>query len=304
MRQERFGCQSVSRNFAYCLAPDPDPQILSITNMINSLPEKSRHNLGCCIDQHGDDTVRLARFMEWVRTQTEPANLAAHGNGFAGAGATILGGRSNSFMAALQQYQHALVKLNQYTRVGRGPAATRAQLRQKVHVAYEKLNKYFQQEMQRFAPAPDFGRNKGTAITGSGRGITLAERHKGRGIRIADVHEGRAVTRFSQNLDYAGKGIIAVDLGLRANKVYQSYQDNDEWEREIAVQIGGVAGAASAGFLTGRAAAITMARIALAATPWGWALMIGSAVAVGAYAAYQADQKGQDFVARRWDKWF
>lgn len=125
----------------------------------------------------------------------------------------------------------------------------------------------------------------------------------GAGIRIADVHEGRAVTRFSQSLNYAGKGIIAVDLGLRTNKVYQTYQDNGEWEREIAVQTGGLAGATGAGYVTGRAVALTMTRIALAATPWGWAIMIGSSIVIGAVAAYQMDEQGKKITSRAWDRW-
>ena len=298
IRQAQIGCQSVLRDFAYCLAPEPGPQDLAITSMLNNLSEPSRNNLGCCIDQHGNDTVRLALFIEWVQSQLNADN-ASNTNSTAGIGATILGARSDSFMTALRQYQDALIKLNEYSRVGRGPAATRAKLKQNVKSAYERLNKYFQQEIQRLAPAKDFGRNKGTAITGADRGITLAERHKGRGIRIADMHEGRAVSRLSQSMTYAGRGIIAVDIGFRANKVHQKYQEDGAWGREIAVQTGGFGGATLTGVATGRVVAMTMVRVALAATPWGWALMIGSAVAVGAYAAYQADQTAQEFVGRQ-----
>ncbi|WP_328184499.1 hypothetical protein [Marinobacter sp. OP 3.4] len=299
-RQAMFGCQSVSKDYAYCLAIDPSPQDQAVSNMLNSLPEKSRQRLGCCVDQHGQDTVRLALFVEWVQSQLNPDN-ASSTNSAAGMGATILGARTNSFMNALSQYQDALVKLNEFSRVGRGPAQTKTQLRQNVQSAYERLNRYFQQELQRLAPGSDFGKNKGTAITGADRGVTLAERHKGRGIHVADMHEGQAVSRFSQGLQYAGRGIIVADVGFRANKVYQSYRNEEEWERELVAQTGGLAGATSAGFVTGKTVAMTMARVALAATPWGWALMIGSAVAVGAYAAYQADERGQNLFGRIYD---
>ncbi len=297
-----MGCQSVSRNVAYCLAPEPAPQDLAITTMLNNLPERARDNLACCIDQHGDDTLRLALFMDWVQQQVNLDNVNTT-NGIAGIGATILGNRTNSFMAALQQYQGALIKLNQFSRVGRGPAATKMQLRKKVKISYEQLNRYFQQELHRLAPASHFGKNRGTAITGADRGITLAERHKGRGIHIADIHEGQAVSRFSRNVSYAGRGIIAVDLGFRGHRVYQTYQENGEWERELAVQTGGFAGASGAGFITGRTVALTMARVALAATPWGWAFMIGSSIAIGAIAAYQLDERAQSVASRAWDRW-
>jgi hypothetical protein len=303
IHKAQFGRQCVSREFAYCLALEPGPRDLAITSMLNNLSEHSRRNLGCCIDQHGGDMIRLALFVEWVQEQLNADN-ASNSNSIAGAGATILGARSDSFMTALKQYQHALIKLNEFSRVGRGPAATRAQLRQGVRSAHERLNKYFQQEIQRLAPPRDFGRNKGTAITGADRGIRLAERHKGRGIRIADMHEGRAVSRFSQSMTYAGRGLIAVDIGFRANKVHQKYQSNGEWEREIAVQTGGFGGAALTGLATGRVVAITMARVALAATPWGWALMIGSSIAIGAYAAAQADQKLQRWTGQAYDYLF
>lgn len=299
-RQAMFGCQSVAKDYAYCLAVDPSPQDQAISNMLNSLPENSRQRLGCCVDQHGQDTVRLALFIDWVQSQLNPDN-ASITNSTAGIGATILGARTNSFMNALNQYQDALVKLNEFSRVGRGPAQTKAKLRLNVRASYERLNHYFQQELQRLAPASDFGRNKGTAITGADRGVTLAERHKGRGIHVADMHEGQAVSRFSQGLQYAGRGIIVADVGFRANKVYQSYQNEEEWERELVAQTGGLAGATTAGFITGKTVAITMARVALAATPWGWALMIGSAVAIGAYAAYQADERGQNLFGQIYD---
>lgn len=299
-RQAMFGCQPVSKDYAYCLAVEPSPQELAITNMLNCLPEKSRQRLGCCVDQYGQDTVRLALFVEWVQNQLNP-DTASGANSAAGIGATILGARTDSFMNALGQYQDALVKLNEFSRAGKGSAATRAQLKQNVHSAYERLNRYFQQELQRLTPASDFGRNKGTAITGAERGVTLAERHKGRGIHVADMHEGQAVSRFSQGLQYAGRGIIVADVGFRTSKVYQSYRNEEEWERELVAQTGGLAGATSAGFITGKAVAVTMARVALAATPWGWALMVGSAVAVGAYAAYQADERSQNLFGRVYD---
>ncbi|UZD67458.1 hypothetical protein [Marinobacter sp. AN1] len=299
-RRVMFGCQSVAKDYAYCLAVDPNPQDLAISNMLNSLPEKSRQRLGCCVDQHGQDTVRLALFIDWVQSRLNPDN-ASTGNSVAGIGATVLGARTDSFMNALSQYQDALVKLNNFTRVGRGPSRTKAHLRQNVRSAYERLNRYFQQELSRLAPRSDFGLNKGSAITGADRGVRLAERHKGRGIHVADMNEGRAVSRFSQGLQYAGRGIIVADVGLRANAVYRSYRNEDEWERELVAQTGGLAGATSAGFVTGKTVAMTMARVALAATPWGWGLMIGSAVAIGAYAAYQADERGQNLFGKIYD---
>lgn len=302
-RQEMFGCRSVSKDFAYCLAVDPNPQDQAISNMLNSLPERSRQRLGCCVDQHGQDTVRLAIFIDWVQSQLN-VDTASDTNTAIGAGTTILGARTNSFMNALGQYQEALVKLNDFSRVGRGPASTKAQLRQNVLSAYERLNRYFQSEVRRLAPSSDFGKNKGSAITGGDRGVTLAERHKGRGIHVAGMHEGQAVSRLSQGLTYAGRGIVVADLGFRTNKVYESYRDGEEWERELAVQTGGFGGGALSGLVTGRAVAMTMARVALAATPWGWGLMIGSAVVMGAYAAYQADAKGKNWAGQVCDYFF
>lgn len=86
--------------------------------------------------------------------------------------------------------------------------------------------------------------------------------------------------------------------------MYQTYQENGEWERELAVQTGGFAGASGAGLITGRTVALTMARVALAATPWGWAFMIGSSIAIGAIAAYQMDERGQSLMGLVYDKLF
>ncbi|MFL1482734.1 hypothetical protein [Marinobacter sp. LN3S78] len=94
-RQEMFGCRSVSKDFAYCLAVNPSPQDQAISNMLNSLPERSRQRLGCCVDQHGQDTVQLAVFIDWVQRQLN-VDTASDANTAIGAGTTMLGARTNS----------------------------------------------------------------------------------------------------------------------------------------------------------------------------------------------------------------
>lgn len=133
--------------------------------------------------------------------------------------------------------------------------------------------------------------------------MTLAERSRGRGIHVADMHEGQKVSRVAQALRYSGRGIVALDIGFRGQRVHSEYKNGGEWEREPAVQTGGFLGASGVGLL-GANAVLLAGRIALAATPMGWAVIIGSSIAIGAVAAYQGDKALQGVFGTIWDSLF
>lgn len=295
---------SLSPHRAYNTSLDSSVTSQLITQQINSLPAQSREHLQHCVADYGDETLRLAEFYDRHLADISLPTLAQDSNSLAGIGAGVLSGRAESFQQALTQYQRALVALQKHSGTGRGPAAQRSQLRRNVMNAYQNLNHHFHVEMQRIAPPHAPHKNRGNALTGATRGINLAERRRGRGIHINNLQEGKKVARFSNSLSYAGRGLIAVDIGFRSASVHKTYAANGNWQRELAVQTGGFGGSLLTGYATGRTAAIMLSRIALMSTPVGWMILIGSTIAIGAVLAYQADQGGQRIVGSLWDKTF
>ncbi|WP_111643178.1 hypothetical protein [Marinimicrobium alkaliphilum] len=271
-----------------------------VTDTFNNLSPASRRNLASCVADYGDDTRLLAEFYDRHLADVTLADVGQASVGTASVGNAVFTGRVQSFHGALGRYQSALVELNQYTRVGRVAASRRAELRRAVVSAYEDLNRHYAQEMRRIVPDTSRSRNRGNALSNAERGITLSERNRGRGIHIADMHEGRKVSRFADSLRYVGRGVIAVDIGVRGQKVRSAYHNDEQWLRELMAQGGGFGGAGVTGFATGRAAFL-LGRIALASTPVGWVVLVGSTIAVGAIAAYQMDKAGQDAGHFVWD---
>ncbi|WP_439134485.1 hypothetical protein [Pseudomaricurvus sp.] len=296
--------QWLSPHVAYDMSGTATPSTGAILREMNQLPIHQRANLSACVADFGDETSVLAKFYDQHLAGLDLTTTAQNSNGLAGMGMTALGARTDSFHTAVLQYQQALVQLNDYHRVGRVAAQRKLELRNKVIAAYERLNQYYQQELRRIVPADRFTKNKGSALSNAERGITLAERPRGRGIHVATALEGQQISRFAKGIRYAGRGAIALDAGFRINTVHNTYVNGGDWQREVAVQSGGMTASALTGWLTGRAAFFALSRIALMATPWGWAFLIGSSIVTGAVLAYQADQNVQSRVGNLWDKAF
>jgi len=293
------GNATMPEHFAYDISSESALGSRIVTQQFNSLPMTARQNLNQCVADYGEDVHALAEFYDRHLANfalPSPANV----NGLAGVGVAAAQGRTTGFQNALTQYQEALIRLHRHNRVGRVASAQKVQLRREVTEAYDRMNRHYAQEMRRLVPAQHRNRNRGTALSNAERGITLAERNRGRGIHVADMHEGQKVSRFAQALRYSGRGIVALDVGFRGQRVRSEHQSGGDWEREMAVQTGGLLGSVGGGFF-GANTALTLGRLALAATPMGWAVVIGSSVAVGAVLAYQADKQGQSIVGAAWD---
>jgi len=294
--------QLLSPYTAYDISGPSSPTGNRILEQINGLQSYQRENLSACVVNYGYETTALARFYDQQITNIDLTKFSQDSNGIAGVGTAVLSARTSSFQVAIEQYQRALIQLNNYHRVGRVAAKQKMSLRNNVISAYENLNRYYQQELRRTVPVGSLTKNKGSALSNVDRGITLAERHRGRGIHIANMTEARQVSKLANGLRYAGRGAIVVDVGFRINTVRNTYVDGGEWKRELAVQTGGLTGSISTGALVGRAAFLA-SRIALMATPLGWGILIASTVVAGAVLAYQADNKMQGLVGSRWDRY-
>lgn len=282
----------------YCLdEKDVHPESKIITQTLGNLPESSRNNLMCTIDTFGDLTPTLAAFYDKHLAFFNLQNSA----GLVGAGTTASETRLKGFHKALKNYQSALQALHNHKGTGRGPSATNAALKGRVKATYSELQLQYHAELNKFASSGSLGKNRGNALASADRGITLAQR-RGRGIHVASTTQAVQISRMATGISYTGKGLIALDAGIRINGVHNTYKQGGNWQREAAVQSAGFIAGTSAGVLTGKAVIAGLTVIGLGLTPVGWVVLIGVGVGAGFGAAYMVDGLAQKGAGRLYDK--
>ncbi|GAB3108165.1 hypothetical protein G8770_23715 [Aestuariicella hydrocarbonica] len=111
--------QWLAPHVAYDLSETASPSTNAILREMNQLPIHQRTNLSACVADFGDETSVLAKFYDQHLAGLDLTTTAQDSNGLAGMGMAVLGARADSFQTALQQYQQALIQLNNYHRVGR-----------------------------------------------------------------------------------------------------------------------------------------------------------------------------------------
>lgn len=292
-----FSCNELTANMPYCLAEMSSPESKIITQTLGNIPEASRQNLMCTIDTFGDFTATLAAFydnnLKFIDLQTAGSLL--------GAGATASEVRLNGFQKALIAYQDALVALSNHKGVGRGPSAARIEKKNRVRLAYGELQKKYQTELKKIASPNSLGKNRGNALAGAERGITLAQR-RGRGINVASNTQALQIARMAKGVSYAGKGLVALDAGLRVHGVNKVHEHGGNWQREATIQATGFGLGGAAGLYAGSKVIAGLTMIGLGLTPFGWVVMIGAGLTVGFGAAYVFDTGGKNLAARLWDR--
>lgn len=268
---------------------------------INSTPWDERHRLAACIDQFSDKTSLLAAVFS--KALESPQHVPT----VLGGATTAAQARADGFTRALRNYQQHLLKLHEFERSAKrhsNAGQMRLRLQNNVRQAHYLLNQAYHLELRRIVNAHEAGKNRGTALTGPERGITLAIRSRGRGLHVADMLEARALMQFASAIRWMGRGAIALDLGARVKTVRKTFHDGNDWMREASVQatgfgFGGAAGAA-AGKATVSLGIAAIASVGLTLTPVGWLLLIGTGITAGIGSAVIADKFGQAVAASLW----
>jgi hypothetical protein len=218
-----------------------------------------------------------------------------------GAGATASEVRLNGFQKALIAYQDALVALNKHKGVGRGASAAQVELKNKVRLAYNELQTKYQVELKKYASPDSLGKNRGNALAGAERGITLAQR-RGRGINVASNTQALQIARMAKGISYTGRGFVVLDAGIRVHGVNNVYKQGGNWQREAAIQVTGFGAGGAAGMAVGKAVVLGLTTIGLGLTPVGWVVLIGAGVAAGVGAAYVTESVSKGVAAAIWDR--
>lgn len=299
-RNNAYSCNALTANMPYCLAESKaHPESRIITQTLGNLSPASRQNLMCTIDTFGGDfTSTLAAFYDQNLAFFNLQNSA----GLVGAGATASEARFTGLQKALVNYAKTLDALEAQKGVGRGPSATKAELSRRARQAYGVLESKYQVELKKLASPNSLGKNRGNALSSAERGITLAQRKRGRGINVANNAKAQQLARLATSVSYAGKGLIALDAGIRLKGVHHTYKQGGNWQREAAMQATGFGFGGAAGVFTGARVIAGLTTIGLGLTPVGWVVMIGVGMAVGFGAAYMIDRIAQDGAGRIYDR--
>lgn len=283
-----------------------DSETLRLFNMLKQMPPAERKQIARLNKEFGVEVVDA--LSEFYQMQLLPAvhsvnsftqstaipYLKKEMAGFAGAAATAVESRLKGFSGYVAKYQLAL---EQYRAAfqNKASAAERRALAKQVSTAQAAVNQRFQSEIQRIIAtnAAKAGR-RGTVWTNPERAMGLARGSKtDAAIRLQSSHNFKRVQQFQRGANVLGKGVIALDAGLRISKVHETFQAGGDWQRELSREMAGFGFGVAAGAYLG-AAATTALTFALVATPAGWVIAIIGGLAVGLLSGKLADQIGKD----------
>ena len=323
-----FNGESLLPNRPYCISSVQQSEAMSIINRLNAMSPAELDLMLNVVDEYEELAVPLAEIYESELSGFNPGPVpfgcrpSYSGVTWAEVSLAAMGssvnasfGRTHGFKGALRDYQNALMALHTRYRLNRGglsdPTATGREtvlrlsptytLERTVRERFDVLNERFSTELSMLVDKAEAGRNRGTALSGAERGIQLARRGQVRLLRVADANQAQAVVTFSRSLKYAGRGLIAVDIGVRGCGVAGVKATGGDWRRKTFEEVVGFGGALVAGGVTGAVAKGLLPKIALGANPTGWVVLIG-AIALGVGLGMGADRFGKEIGGWIWDR--
>jgi hypothetical protein len=97
-------------------------------------------------------------------------------------------------------------------------------------------------------------------------------------LNVGSYIEANRLVQLSRNTRIVGRTVVIVDLGLRADEVFEAYEAGEDWQRKAVVESAGFSAGVYAGTLLTRTA-LTALGVILAPTPVGWVLLLGTGLA-------------------------
>lgn len=220
--------------------------------------------------------------------------------GWSGAAATAMQSRLDGFGKAVIKHHIALNELHKGF-AAKLPRIEIMRLESTVKSTIKTLNVSFQTELNRYFPH-SAGR-RGTIMTNADRAIGMAKGAKTyQPLSIASGAQFSQVLNFSKVANYAGKGALIFDAGIRINGVRADKAAGNDWQRKAVMETTGFGLGAAAGVFTGSAIIGSTVGIALMATPVGWVFVIGAGITAGYFAAKKADFFGQGVAGAIYDR--
>ena len=89
---------------------------------------------------------------------------------------------------------------------------------------------------------------------------------------LLEMDDVRIIARNIDTMRYVGRGLIALDVGIGAFKVYEAYKHHENWHEEMVKETGSFIGGALGGAMVATFAEAGL--IGLGLTPVGWAVIL------------------------------
>jgi hypothetical protein len=278
------------------------PEIKQILNELNTLPASTRRNIADLNQFYGTDMLLaisefynadIRPFQQTVRNyscMTIAPALKRETSGLAGAAFTAMESKMSVFARTAMKYQKALeaIRLGYQNKI---PGHQLIKLEQTAKELQNELNVKFKTEIEKYMSRS--GR-RGNAWTSSQRAINQAKSSRSsKPIQLSTTKEFKLIRSFERSANFAGKGIIILDAGLRVNHVRQDYYKGKDWQRTAVAETTGFGLGTATGIAVGSSVSTALMGIGLLATPVGWIFILGAGMAAGYAASKVGDQFGK-----------
>ncbi|WP_043320898.1 hypothetical protein [Microbulbifer sp. HZ11] len=215
-----------------------------------------------------DNTLAIAVMME----QLKDYNIA-----LTGASTSVYGERISAFAKSVKEYQVALLT---YRDAKLSKAGNQAQLKQKAHTAFNRMQAQFRAELH--VVTSHIRSRRGTPLTSAERGTNIARSSRNVvKLQLSSEIEAHRLVKLSQYTKVLGNGLAVIDFGSRAGKVHNSYQAGGKWEKDLFVESSRFAASAGAGVIAAKAGVALF----MFMTPVGWAAVIAGGLIIAGTAA-------------------
>lgn len=220
----------------------------------------------------GDNLVAMAEVIE---------KLKEYNIGLIGASTSVYASRIGGFAGSVRDYQKALMDYRQAVK-SRSPMRTA--MKQKAHVAFQKMQTQFQHEL-RVVTFKNKAR-RGTPLTSANRATNIANSSRSVArLNVTDQIQASNLVKFSRYTKFLGNGLAVIDFSSRVGNIHNSYKSGGNWERDLFIESSSFAAGAFAGIVAVDAG-VTALGFLMVATPIGWVgLVVGGLAVAGAAAA-------------------
>lgn len=256
----------------------PDRQAMP-KSVFNQLSHKQHQTLRNLTQQYGGAAVMsLAQMFDHHQVNHYLSNINTFGSNGMGAAVASTG----QVLQKVHHYQVALEEFENYRNHNAAPA-TQQRLKLKTENAFKEMSRTLRHRNMSLLEKNRFKQKQVKNMSG---------RIVNKSIPISQLDDVQKLSRFAKTARVLGPGLIALDGGLRYNKVRLMKKNNDPlWKREAIVQSASFAAGVAAGVIIGAFVAPIAGSLLLV-------LVIGGAAGLATDAAFQrATGKAYDFLA-------
>ncbi|MBL0689701.1 MAG: hypothetical protein JJW02_09800 [Pseudoalteromonas sp.] len=135
---------------------------------------------------------------------------------------------------------------------------------------------------------------RGNIWSNAQRGIDTARSARSSApLQLTSLANIQHLRKLEQGSNIAGKFVIAIDAGLRADSVYDDYKAGKDWQRSAVREATGFGLGTAAGIGAGSATVTAGVGMAIAMGPVGWVILIGAGLGAGFIVGKAGDEVGK-----------